>query len=165
MKALLIMLCLGLFFYFRNLGPQEISRQSASALFTTGEENAQASSCQGKSRCVVVYMAPWCGACVHFKAQLFPAFKEVLGQRENVGLRVIIGRDAKAKIESMGADLGVSYESDPQGKYYKELGVRGVPSFLVLDPQGKIHKNTAGFRAQGQSLSQAASNFLDQLLK
>ena len=47
--------------------------------------------CMGRTRCLVVYLAPWCGACRQTK-QFVPFVREVIAEHGDVGFMVVVGR-------------------------------------------------------------------------
>jgi len=173
MKVILSFLCLALVLtFYNNIKNQHLSSEMKKKIFATNSLSHQGQSldslsCQSQSKCLIVYMAPWCPACLQFKSQLFPEFlKTIISKKEekNIGLKIIIGRDSLDKVQKMGASLGQTYTEDSSGKYYNDLGIKGVPAFLVLRSDGKIIKNVSGFRARGNNLAQASENFFKELV-
>lgn len=86
---------------------------------------------------LVNFWATWCPPCV----DEMPAVQAV---HEDVGQRVaFLGvnvRDAPANAEALAKELGISYDLavDAEGDYYREVGARGMPTTLLVAPDGRI---------------------------
>lgn len=99
--------------------------------------------CAGRRRCVVVVVAPWCGAC---KVGL-PMMKE-LAERwsgvSSIGFKAIVGLAPKAQCEKMAEELGGQTFLDPMGRLMRTMGESTVPHWFVVDPAGKLKHHSAG---------------------
>jgi thiol-disulfide isomerase/thioredoxin len=97
------------------------------------------SSCQGKALCGVIYVAPWCPACI----QAAPTFKKFLQSswdHKEHGLEIFVGKgEPQANLEEAIA-LGRGAVADQSGEKFESLGIRQYPSFFVQDAQGKTIK-------------------------
>jgi thiol-disulfide isomerase/thioredoxin len=96
-------------------------------------------TCEGRERCVSIYMAPWCPHC---KTAL-PTVQNLLKlsqQGGKNGVRVVVGMgrnpgDSEAMAKNI-ASHGVLI--DDTTEIAEKLNVRGVPAFQVLDKEGKL---------------------------
>jgi thiol-disulfide isomerase/thioredoxin len=103
--------------------------------------------CEGKERCVVVIVAPWCPAC---KAAL-PIIKGMQKRFEasgRVGLKPVITSAEEPKLEWMAKQIGGQVFLDPQGTLLEKMGGGGVPHWYVVDASGKVVEQSAGVYEQ-----------------
>lgn len=94
-------------------------------------------TCEGRDFCVSVYMAPWCPHC---KTAL-PKVQQLLSKTQmggKTGVRVVIGMGEPAQNEAMANAIAKNVVLDHDTKIAKQLNVRGVPSFIVLDKEGTV---------------------------
>ena len=96
-------------------------------------------TCEGRDRCVSVYMAPWCPHCKTAVPQVQKMIQKA--QRGGkTGVRVIIGMGHQPgdnqKMASAIASSGVVI--DDSTEIARKLNVQGVPSFKVLDKEGMV---------------------------
>ena len=98
LKAILILaviLVAGLFW----LNQQESQEQFTSATLPGSELRAYMARsvdidehpCLTRTRCLVVYLAPWCGACKHTKTFL-PYVRDAIAEQEDAGFMVVVGK-------------------------------------------------------------------------
>lgn len=98
--------------------------------------------CKGKSGCLVVYVAPWCGPC----RSSLPGDVALADHLRTKGYETVfvVGMDKTEACLDMTRSIGRPALLDTDGKWAKAAGVRGVPHFLVTTPTGKIVKRQAG---------------------
>ncbi len=135
------------------------------AVYTLADAHSLSCKAPERTKCLVVYTAPWCGACKQFLTELFPTLLKGMQAYPHAGLEVIVGADKPSAIKTMGMALGMPYISDPEQKLFSALGMRAFPSFAGLDKQGKLLEVADGFRAQGSTQEEAIGNFIKGLLK
>ena len=108
----------------------------------------------GALRGKVVYLdfwASWCGPC----AQSFPWMDGMQQQFGNDGFLVIavnVDRnrsDADAFLSKHPVDFQIVY--DAAGKYAEQLGVHNMPTSFLIDRNGKVRMQHAGFRTTDRS--------------
>lgn len=126
-------------------------------------------SCKKSSKCLIIYMAPWCGACKQFLGQFYPHLRSLMEEyqkKEFSGLKIIIGMDKKEKIIEMAKGNNIEhFIDDSNKKYQKLLNIKVVPSFIAIDSAGKIVNSMNGLSVQGNTLHEASQNFLKEILK
>jgi hypothetical protein len=61
-----------------------------------------------------------------------------------VGIRTVVGMDARAKLESYAVNLGDDTFVDPEGTFSRAAGVSRVPSWVVTDSRGRVLKKMSG---------------------
>ena len=96
-------------------------------------------TCEGRERCVSVYMAPWCPYC----KTAVPTVQSLLKKTRHggkTGVRVIVGMghnpgDSEKMAKGI-ASGGVIL--DDSTELAQKLNVRGVPAFQVLDKEGTV---------------------------
>jgi thiol-disulfide isomerase/thioredoxin len=100
-------------------------------------------ACFEKKRCLVLYVAPWCGACrsdVAFVNELSQQLKSNL----NVGLKVIIGSAELPDLQQFAREYRAPALLDAAGEVRQALGVRSFPSYFWVTEEGKITKHPRG---------------------
>jgi len=112
-----------------------------------GREGAvQLANYQGK----VVYVdfwASWCGPC----RQSFPWLNEMQAKYGARGLQVVgvnldaKGDDARKFLADVPARFQVAF--DPAGATPRAYGIKGMPSSVLVGPDGKVILQHAGFKA------------------
>ncbi len=108
--------------------------------------------CTSGSRCLVVYVAPWCGPC----RSSLPGDAALADHLRSKGIETtfVVGMDRPERCSEMVRSLGRDAVIDPDGSWAKKAGVRGVPHFLVVDSSGSVTRRQAG--APGGSPPEAA---------
>jgi hypothetical protein len=99
--------------------------------------------CQGKDRCVVVNVAPWCSACKN-SLETITALQEKARTSESLGVITVISSAKVAALNEMAATIGESSFLDPEGKVLDALGVRSIPYWLTMDKNKKILASFSG---------------------
>lgn len=94
--------------------------------------------CNGKKKCAVVYVAPWCSACESLLPQLI-TYSASAKKNPDYGMQVIVGfgreaGDNESKAEQIG-DLTIV---DNTSKMADELGVKYFPTIVVIDEANRI---------------------------
>ncbi len=93
--------------------------------------------CWKKERCIIVYLAPWCPSCTAAKSFLIKA-REKIVQNKKVGIKLIIGSAEESSLLKMAASFGNQVYLDTKSEFSQAVGIRGVPSLLITDINGKI---------------------------
>jgi thiol-disulfide isomerase/thioredoxin len=100
---------------------------------------------QGK----VVYVdfwASWCGPC----RQSFPWMNEMQAKYGARGLQIVginvdaNGADARQFLAATPARFAIGF--DPQGATPRSYGIKGMPSSVLIGPDGKVLLEHSGFR-------------------
>ncbi len=100
-------------------------------------------ACFRKKRCLVIYVAPWCGACrgdVSFVNELHERLKSNL----NVGFKVVIGIDELPNLQEFARKYSARTHLDTDGAIRGALNIRSFPSFFWVTDEGKITKHPRG---------------------
>lgn len=109
--------------------------------------NVRLSDYKGK----VVYLdfwASWCGPC----KQSFPWMNDMQAKYAGQGLKVVaVNLDANTAdgqrfLESVPANFDIAF--DPKGTLGKLYAVKGMPSSLLIDRDGKVIVQHAGFNPE-----------------
>jgi hypothetical protein len=108
--------------------------------------------CASGRKCLVVYVAPWCGPCRSSLAG-DAALADHL-RSKGIETTFVVGMDQPDRCAEMVRALGRDAVIDPDGSWAKKAGVRGVPHFLVVDAVGSVTRRQAG--APGGSPPEAA---------
>jgi peroxiredoxin len=138
--AALLLLAAGLHVQAQEAGT------AAPAFSLPGPEGAvQLAKYQGK----LVYLdfwASWCGPC----RQSFPWMNEMQARYGARGLQVIgvsldaSSTDARTFLSETPARFAIAF--DPQGATPRSYGLKGMPSSVLIGPDGKVLYRHTGFR-------------------
>lgn len=92
---------------------------------------------------VVNFWATWCAPCVEEMPDLQRVHEQVGDQVTFLGVNV---RDAPSNAEPFVDELGITYDlaADPDGDYYREIGAMGMPTTLLVTPDGRIAARETG---------------------
>jgi thiol-disulfide isomerase/thioredoxin len=125
-------------------GPTKLAEGSLTRLAADGTPagDAQAGRCGGTKGCLVVYVAPWCGPC---KASL-PGDRALADLVKDRGIETtfVVGMDAMPRCAEMAREIGREVLVDASGAWARKMNIRGVPTFLVTGPDGRVRKRQAG---------------------
>jgi thiol-disulfide isomerase/thioredoxin len=94
----------------------------------------------------VDFWASWCGPC----RQSFPWMNEMQARYGKQGLQ-IVGINVDAKAEEARSFLAATPASfviafDPSGTAPRSYGIKGMPSSVLIGPDGKVLFEHSGFR-------------------
>jgi thiol-disulfide isomerase/thioredoxin len=95
-----------------------------------------------EGRCVVVYLAPWCGSC----RQAEPMLRDLRDSlaRDGIPVVVVAGMDKPANLETYARNLGYPVLLDEEGRFKRAAGVNAVPTFLVVNRRGEVTETVKG---------------------
>jgi hypothetical protein len=99
--------------------------------------------CQGKERCVVVHLAPWCSACKNSLSTI-EALKKKAEESDSLGVMAVVSSAEVERLNEMAATIGEGSFLDPDGQILSSLKVRGVPFWLTLDKDNNILASFSG---------------------
>jgi cytochrome c biogenesis protein CcmG, thiol:disulfide interchange protein DsbE len=97
---------------------------------------------------VVNFWATWCAFCVEEMPDLEAAHQQLDGAVHFVG---IARQDNVDKALTLAGETGVTYQllEDGPGRYFNEVGARGMPTTLFVDADGAIvHRHTGPITAE-----------------
>ncbi len=88
MKWAIIALVIGGILYYK----QGMKTRAAQANTPVFKELIGSQSCAGKKACVLVYVAPWCPACISM-SPLFQQLKAKMESDPEYGMKIIVGQE------------------------------------------------------------------------
>ncbi len=118
----------------------------------TGEVIKVGGACE-KDRCLVVYVAPWCPAC----KSLTPMINNLVSEldRDGISATVVIGKDSMNNVLEYSKRYKGAILADANGRYFKDIGAKGVPYFAVSDGNGKrLAEMSGGYKDVQQMRAQ-----------
>jgi peroxiredoxin len=101
------------------------------------------------------FWASWCGPC----RQSFPWMNEMQARYGGLGLQVVgINVDAKTDdarnfLNATPASFVIAF--DPNGTAPRNYGVKGMPSSVLIGPDGKVLYEHSGFRPADRTVLEA----------
>lgn len=104
-----------------------------------------ANPCDGKERCVIAYLAPWCGAC-QGSPPFFEAIRKDLETNQNVGMTVVVGKGDANQQEGIIRQFRGNVFVDREGTFARDsnVGMFGVPAVMVIDSKRNILQRQSG---------------------
>ncbi|OWQ44151.1 hypothetical protein CDL60_25675 [Roseateles noduli] len=106
----------------------------------------------GKAKVTYVdFWASWCGPC----RQSFPWMNRMQAKYGPQGLRIVAVNldasraDAMAFLKEVPASVSLGF--DPKGDSAKRVGVRAMPSSVLLGPDGRVLLQHSGFREEDEA--------------
>ena len=92
---------------------------------------------------VVNFWASWCGPCRREMPALVATAERFDGRVRFVGVN---HQDNREDAVEFAADAGLSYPSgsDPEGEVARRIGLRGMPTTLFVDAEGRILEQRTG---------------------
>lgn len=128
---------------------------------TAASYGAVQDECDGKDRCLVVYLAPWCGACRGSKGFL-QALDAFFSQQGSYGLKVVVGRDSRDSIDEFARSIPLNVYLDYERRWSQAFG-SSVPAWVWLDGEGRLLKRDAGLYNAAAADLHIAAHFVKQL--
>lgn len=120
--------------------------------------------CMARTRCLVVYLAPWCGACKQTK-KFVPYVREAITEYEDAGFMVVVGKgwgnfDGG---HEMARAIGGQVYLDGEARYWQVLRkeVNAVPAWVVFDGLGDVVETETG--SPRRKDRDSAVSFLNEL--
>lgn len=101
------------------------------------------SPCVGRKKCLVAVIAPWCGYC----RRSTPMIKSLLqkyGGSGDLMVNAVVTADEDQSTAQYAGELGAGAFSDPGNAFSSAMGVRGFPTWVLFDEQGRTVKSASG---------------------
>ncbi len=134
MKWILIAVAIGGFLYYKQ-GSRSSVAQAKNPDFRS---LVQSESCAGKKACLLLYVTPWCPACISM-SPLFQQLKQKMESDPEYGMKIIVGRERKSgDNEKMAARYGKESLIDGDDKYHSILEIDRYPTLLMVESSGLI---------------------------
>jgi hypothetical protein len=143
-----------LLFYLFN--PVEVSHIELATL----EPGKSHKVCEGRNKCLVVFMTPWCPECIdHISSlkEIYAATKPT----DKAGFVVVIGWDTKEAIEAMASSIPFPVLLDSKGEFYQVANVTSVPAWYIYQ-DGTIIKEIK-HHSDSSSLEEGFDQFYNTL--
>lgn len=104
-------------------------------------------TCKDKSKCITVYIAPWCGVCRNSEPTFWALQKYLEKNHPELGFGVVIGADSAENHAKKKSDLlGLAPIVDDSGEIIKFQRINSFPTWIITDEKGKeIFREAGGF--------------------
>lgn len=99
--------------------------------------------CDGKKRCLVAYLTPWCPSC-QAATPFIKAARRKLENKSDVGLMVVVGWDQRSAILDHAAKLDGQVFIDEDNTFQSAMRFSSVPHWWVIDEKRKITASGSG---------------------
>lgn len=130
-----------------------------------GKNISQNDSCDGKERCIVYFMAPWCPTC-QGAVPFINDMRARVNRTSKVGMKIVVGSDALPSLESFAQKLDGPVYYDADGEFAYAMSVSSIPAILVLDDNRKIlRRNFPAALAGGMSPDELFNYYNENYLK
>lgn len=93
--------------------------------------------CTYAEKCMIAYLAPWCPSCQSAVGFMNGVHRE-LRKGDKTALKVVLGMAEENSLQKMAGQFEAPVFLDLSGEFASKVGIRAVPSVLVVDAQGKI---------------------------
>lgn len=104
-------------------------------------------------KCVVIFLAPWCPKCRE-SADSITALQRSLSA-EGVPIDIVIGDDSKAAVLAFAERFTVPVLLDFHSELFKGISLPGTPYLAVINPEGVVINDLAGFVSDTETLKRA----------
>jgi thiol-disulfide isomerase/thioredoxin len=125
----------------RRAGQPEV-RLPRSPLMTTAGNPVELSSCP-TPKCLTVVVAPWCGYCRASTEKLVELGSYLTARK--ITTRVVVTMDKPDALSEYAREFGPEAITDTSGL----VSVRGVPHFIISDPEGRVLDTASGVPPDG----------------
>jgi thiol-disulfide isomerase/thioredoxin len=111
---------------------------------------AEVHPCLLSTRCLVVYLAPWCPYC----KRSVPIVQKLQERWEGdeIGIVAVIGADSSENIQAMAKTVGEGSYVDLDQSFGKQMGVKGVPAWFLMNDRGEVLTSFSGAPADVSGL-------------
>lgn len=148
---------------FSAMPSQAVEVGQAAPAFELPARQGQLRSADFKGQVVYLdFWASWCGPC----KQSFPWMNEMNARYGSKGLRMVgvnldqKPEDAQAFLSANAATFELAF--DPAGKTPRQYGIKGMPTSVLLGPDGRVLMVHSGFKPEDR---QALEQQIKQALK
>ena len=130
---IIIAVCIAYFVVFKFIffTPYQAPKTVTASLHESGDP------CFQKERCLIVFVAPWCGVCQEELPFLGEIYKFV-GGNKNIGFKVMVGMDEPQKLNSFAQQIHAPTVLDQDKSFQRGMEVSRVPAFFWLDKNGRV---------------------------
>ncbi|MCC6954335.1 MAG: hypothetical protein IT290_09475 [Deltaproteobacteria bacterium] len=121
-------------------------------------------TCEGKDRCVILYVAPWCPIC-HRNVAFFRELRRQLDGAPRVGVNYIVGNDRLMACEEFATEIGGKVFLDSRDEFEKISSFSSVPHFWVIDRERKILEDFSWTGSHDSDVNGAVRSFIEKDLE
>ncbi len=138
---IILVLAIGIWGWKKHHKPKfspEIANQlKMNSASLSSSREAGLDPCTGRSQCVYVYVAPWCGYCHQLLPKLV-SVQKAWKDTNRPGLKYVIGMDSKPEIEKMAKLIDGPSFADTDKQFSKAHAISSVPHIMVVDANQQI---------------------------
>jgi thiol-disulfide isomerase/thioredoxin len=89
-----------------------------------------------KDRCLTVVVAPWCPSCRALNGMIISLRDQV--EADGYPVNVVVAMDKPRALAQYAASYAKPVALDVDGKFWKQVKIKGVPYFAVTNSKGEI---------------------------
>ncbi len=105
-----------------------------------------------ENRCLTIYLAPWCPQCRNSHTAILDVVKQL--ETRGIETTIVLGLDKQEALVAYAADFPFPVYFDQDKDLFSSLNMKGVPSYVVWLPGGKIVTREAGGAPSAEVLLQ-----------
>ncbi|MGH1541037.1 MAG: peroxiredoxin family protein [Arenicella sp.] len=140
--GILVVLAVAGWLLSSNESLPEMTLTQYGALASQRGEDVSVGGICGFSKCLTVYVAPWCPACRSLHPTIVSLIEEL--RDEGITAQLIVGKDAVEKVKKYAKTYPFPVLLDADGSYFQLAKLKAVPTFIVTDTSGDIINKVNG---------------------
>jgi thiol-disulfide isomerase/thioredoxin len=106
-----------------------------------------------KEKCLIIMMTPWCPKCQEIQPVISILSNKL--SEDDIPVSVVIGDDAEKNIREFASKFESRVLIDPQNQLFSRISIPGTPYFAVVNRDGVVVNDLAGFIADATTLRQS----------
>lgn len=113
-------------------------------------------NCQSKKTCLIIYVAPWCGACQMFIERQLSPVSDMIAKKE-MGMLIVVGADTPEKNSEHAKKLGALAGTDKNDEFMRKNKIEYFPFFIVTSSGQMTHHGQHAWDWLAQNMNEHAN--------